>query len=108
ASYGGWTIHPEAPAVSHRRGRVVRYGDRRRRGPGPLPVHDPDSMTGENMKREFLAALLLACLPAAAEVENYTIDPRHTFPAYEVNHLTFSIQRGRFNKTRGKIALDLA
>jgi polyisoprenoid-binding protein YceI len=65
-------------------------------------------MTGENMKRAFLAALLLASLPAASEVENYTIDPRHTFPAYEVNHLTFSIQRGRFNKTRGKIALDLA
>jgi polyisoprenoid-binding protein YceI len=65
-------------------------------------------MTGENMKRAFLAALLLASLPAASEVESYTIDPRHTFPAYEVNHLTFSIQRGRFNKTRGKIALDLA
>ncbi len=40
------------------------------------------------MKRACLAALLLAALPAAAEVESYTIDPRHTFPAYEVNHLT--------------------
>ena len=54
------------------------------------------------------AALLLAALPVAAEVENYTIDPRHTFPAYEVNHLTFSLQRGRFNKTRGRITLDQA
>jgi polyisoprenoid-binding protein YceI len=60
------------------------------------------------MKRAFLAAVAMAALPAAAEPETYTIDPRHTFPMYEVNHLTFSIQRGRFNKTRGKITLDLA
>ena len=59
------------------------------------------------MKRMLLAAGLLTALPALAEVENYTIDPRHTFPMYEVNHLTFSLQRGRFNKTRGKITLDL-
>jgi polyisoprenoid-binding protein YceI len=58
------------------------------------------------MKRALLAAAMSMALPALAEVESYTIDPRHTFPMYEVNHLTFSIQRGRFNKTRGKITLD--
>jgi polyisoprenoid-binding protein YceI len=36
------------------------------------------------------------------------IDPRHTFPSFEINHLGFSIQRGRFNETRGKVELDRA
>lgn len=50
-----------------------------------------------------LAGLL--SLPAYAE-ESYTIDPRHTLPVFEVNHLGFSTQRGRFNSTSGKITLD--
>jgi len=43
-------------------------------------------------------------LPAAA-ADSYTVDPRHTFPSFEINHLGFSIQRGRFNQTRGKVTL---
>jgi polyisoprenoid-binding protein YceI len=43
-----------------------------------------------------------------AEVETYTVDPRHTFPTYEVGHLGYSMQRGRFNKTSGKITIDTA
>jgi polyisoprenoid-binding protein YceI len=50
----------------------------------------------------------LATLPAAAELETYTVDPRHTFPTYEVSHFGYSMQRGRFNKTTGKIAIDTA
>jgi polyisoprenoid-binding protein YceI len=38
--------------------------------------------------------------------ESYTVDPRHTFPSFEVSHLGFSTQRGRFNKTSGRIVLD--
>ena len=60
------------------------------------------------MKRFALAAFLLAALPALAEVETYNIDPKHTFPAYEIGHFGYSIQRGRFNKTQGKITLDPA
>lgn len=54
----------------------------------------------------FIAAATIA-LPAAA-VDSYTIDSRHTFPSFEINHLGFSTQRGRFNKTSGKITLDMA
>lgn len=54
-----------------------------------------------------LAAIAVA-LPALAEPENFTIDSNHTFPAYEVNHLGYSLQRGRFNKTAGKIMFDEA
>ncbi len=63
------------------------------------------------MKRlACLAALatLSGSLPAAAAVETYTIDPRHTFPSFEVMHLGMSLQRGRFNKTTGKITVDTA
>lgn len=62
------------------------------------------------MNRTALAALVagtLATLPALA-VENYTIDATHTFPSFEVMHLGYSLQRGRFNKTTGKITLDTA
>jgi polyisoprenoid-binding protein YceI len=58
---------------------------------------------------KLLAAILVAlALPAAAEVETYTIDPNHTFPAFEIGHFGYSIQRGRFNKTAGKATLDPA
>lgn len=57
-------------------------------------------------KLAAVAALVCASLPAAAAPESYTIDSRHTFPVFEVGHLGFSLQRGRFNQTAGKITLD--
>lgn len=58
------------------------------------------------MKRLLMAlpALMLA-IPAFA-AESYTVDPKHTFPSFEVNHMGLSTQRGRFNSTSGKITLD--
>ena len=50
-------------------------------------------------------AVALLTLPAHA-ADSYTIDSRHTFPVFEVNHLGFSTQRGRFNSSSGKITLD--
>jgi polyisoprenoid-binding protein YceI len=44
--------------------------------------------------------------PALAATESYTIDPKHTLPSFEINHLGFSTQRGRFNGTSGAITLD--
>ena len=62
------------------------------------------------MKKFATAAALAAmiALPAFAESETFTVDPNHTFPIYEVGHLGFSVQRGRFNKTSGKVTLDEA
>lgn len=61
------------------------------------------------------ALRLLACLAvpalassAGAAPVTYTVDGNHTFPAFEVDHLGYSTQRGRFNKTSGKIVLDVA
>ncbi len=53
-------------------------------------------------------AATIALSAAALAADNYTIDSRHTFPVFEVNHLGFSTQRGRFNKTTGKVTLDVA
>lgn len=57
----------------------------------------------------LLAILLTGLLAAPAfAADNYTVDPRHTWPVFEVNHLGFSTQRGRFNKSSGKVTLDTA
>ena len=60
--------------------------------------------------KKTLASLLLGCAVAAPALaaEEYAVDSSHTFPTFEVRHLNFSTQRGRFNKTSGLIALDRA
>lgn len=53
------------------------------------------------------AAALLALAPAAfAATEEFNIDPAHTYPGFAVRHLGISTQRGRFDKTQGKIMVD--
>lgn len=49
---------------------------------------------------------LLGLGTAAAAPETFTIDSAHTYPMFEVSHLDISMQRGRFDKTTGKIVLD--
>lgn len=63
------------------------------------------------MKKTFLTAaatlgLGLAPLAAHSAPVTYTVDPEHTYPYFEVNHLGFSTMRGRFNRTEGRIILD--
>lgn len=61
------------------------------------------------MKNVFATiALASSFAVTAVAADNYTIDPNHTFPVFEVNHLGYSTQHGRFNKTSGTITLDLA
>jgi len=54
-----------------------------------------------------LAAAMLP-LAAAAEPESYTIDPYHTVPYFEVDHLGFATMRGRFDRATGKLTIDHA
>ena len=58
----------------------------------------------------LIVGLIAAALPlsAAAQVENYNIDPQHTFPHFELEHLGFAMLRGRFDKTAGKFTIDRA
>jgi len=53
----------------------------------------------------------LACIGLAAQFawgasDEFTIDRAHTYPGFEVLHLGISTQRGRFERTTGKIVLD--
>jgi polyisoprenoid-binding protein YceI len=52
------------------------------------------------------AVLAFTAGTAAADPVTYAVDSGHTFPTFEINHLGFSTQRGRFNETKGKITLD--
>lgn len=53
----------------------------------------------------LLAVTAISNMPVFAS-DTYTIDSRHTFPGFEINHLGFSIQRGRFNQTSGKLTMN--
>ncbi len=60
--------------------------------------------------KKFLATTMFTAIAASAIAapEVYTIDPSHTFPSFEVNHLGYSTQRGSFEKSSGTITLDMA
>jgi len=45
-------------------------------------------------------------LSAAAQVESYTIDPTHTVPYFDEDHLGFANIRGRFDRATGKFTID--
>jgi polyisoprenoid-binding protein YceI len=53
------------------------------------------------------AATMLLVAPAFS-ADTYTMDPEYTIPVFEVQHLGFTTQRGRFDKTDGKVVLDFA
>jgi len=55
-----------------------------------------------------LAALLATAGPATAAETIYEIDPAHTFPSFEADHMGISFWRGKFNASSGRIVLDKA
>jgi len=57
-----------------------------------------------------LATLIIAgavSAPAFA-ADTYTIDPSHTYPSFQADHMGISYLRGKFTKTSGTIVLDRA
>lgn len=59
------------------------------------------------MKKIAMFAVIASLSSAAfAAPETYVIDSTHTFPRFEYNHLGYSTQVNRFDKTSGKITLD--
>ena len=60
---------------------------------------------------KLTAALVLAAAvaaPALAAPETFVVEPTHTFPRFSYNHLGYSIQLSRFDKTSGKVVFDKA
>ena len=62
------------------------------------------------MSKKLAVTLFAAALPlsAGAAPESYTIDPYHTVPYWETDHLGFATMRGRFEKATGKFTIDRA
>lgn len=59
-----------------------------------------------NKKALLFALLAAACGQAMAAPVSYDIDPTHTYPSFEADHMGISYWRGKFNKTSGTLVLD--
>ena len=54
-------------------------------------------------------ALMSVAAGAVAAPVTYNVDPSHTFPAFEADHMGgLSVWRGKFKTTSGKVVLDVA
>ncbi|MEO6687512.1 MAG: YceI family protein [Dokdonella sp.] len=62
------------------------------------------------MKTRIAAALLATVMAgtASAAMVTYEIDPSHTYPSFEADHMGVSIWRGKLDHTMGKVILDKA
>jgi polyisoprenoid-binding protein YceI len=61
------------------------------------------------MRKSILAAALaIGVTPLAANSApvSYTVDPSHTYPYFEIDHMGYSTMRGRFNETKGTVVID--
>jgi polyisoprenoid-binding protein YceI len=61
------------------------------------------------MKRLLVLSTLAATsgIASAAPV-SYEIDPAHTYPSFEADHMGISLWRGKFNKSTGTLVMDKA
>ncbi|WP_377702296.1 YceI family protein [Pseudoduganella sp. UC29_71] len=60
------------------------------------------------MKFKFLIAALVAASAGSAMADTFNIDPNHTYPSFEADHMGLSVWRGKFGKTTGTVNLDRA
>lgn len=62
--------------------------------------------------RLLIAFLLSTCAATGAIAADtgdvYQIDPTHTYPSFEADHMGISLWRGKFNTTSGRMLLDKA
>lgn len=59
--------------------------------------------------KHLMIAMLAAAAGSAAAADTYNIDPSHTYPSFEADHMGgMSVWRGKFDKTSGTVTLDRA
>jgi polyisoprenoid-binding protein YceI len=56
--------------------------------------------------KHLFAIAFLALVSTAASAQVYNVEPGHTYPSFEADHMGLSFWRGKFTKTSGKIVLD--
>lgn len=63
----------------------------------------------KTLKKTLWAALaLMASASAMSAPVSYTIDPTHTYPSFEADHMGISVWRGKMTKNSGTVVLDKA
>jgi polyisoprenoid-binding protein YceI len=60
------------------------------------------------MKALLLVALSLFATGARAAPVVYNIDPDHTYPSFEADHMGISVWRGKMTRNTGKVMFDKA
>ncbi|MFN3305025.1 MAG: YceI family protein [Roseateles sp.] len=60
------------------------------------------------MKALPLFAAALFATAAMAAPQTYDIDPTHTYPSFEADHMGLSFWRGKLNKSAGTVVYDKA
>jgi polyisoprenoid-binding protein YceI len=58
--------------------------------------------------RVMMATAVLAGGAVSAAPAIYDLDPSHTYPSFEADHLGISLWRGKMNQSRGTLTLDKA
>ena len=58
------------------------------------------------LSRLAAAALLSATAATQAAPVTYDVDPTHTFPSFEADHMGISTWRGKFDHSTGQITMD--
>jgi polyisoprenoid-binding protein YceI len=61
-----------------------------------------------NASKPLIALLLAGAASGALAADTYMIEPSHTFPSFEADHMGISVWRGKFTKSSGTISLDRA
>ena len=74
-----------------------------------LETPDMNDQPRNGLRLAFAAACLAAWTPLGAAESTYRIDPDHTYPSFEADHLGgLSVWRGKFNRSSGRIVMDRA
>lgn len=56
--------------------------------------------------KNLVATAALALIATSGFAQTYNIEPSHTYPSFEADHMGISFWRGKFLKTGGKVVLD--
>src|SRR5664279_5607802 len=86
---------------------MIRTRDRRTRCLESIPI---ESSKESSMNRIVLASMaaLVSASSFAAPV-TYVVDPSHTYPSFEADHMGgLSVWRGKFNTSSGKVVYEKA
>ena len=70
----------------------------------------PEHPVSLHMNQQLLLSLigLVVAGSSAAAPAVYAVDPTHTYPSFEADHMGMSMWRGKFTRSAGQVTLDKA